>query len=666
MTTAPDIFLSYNREDSDTARRFAEGLEREGFSVWWDQTLRSGEAYDEVTEAALKSAKAVVVLWSPRSVVSRWVRAEATIADRNKTLVPVMIEPCERPIMFELTQTAELGHWRGEAGDPSWKAFVADLRHFIAKDSAPRIAPLVPPSKLAGAASLPKLRMLAALLALAVAMAAGGWFWWGRPSEPQTHRIAFFGFTADPNDSVASAMAKSATDETFATLNALGRETVSRAEALNVEPSAQRGLSKALGATYAMSGEVRSVGGEIVISMRIDDVLEKRTFWEGSITGEKETEISLPVQSASLLTGIVSCYIKFRKDVNQENAKILGAISKVCATVADGYEDFLPRLRELAALVPESATIQANLAANFVGELAAAPNKREARAEVDAALARSLKSDPNEGSALMTIADLIVIDGGSLASAGEQYSKSQKAAPNESFTNSGYGGFLTNVGRQREALPYQYAATRASPLNSGFAVRYAATLAISGRGLEAARLLTMSDDRFGTELTWSYRALVAAFFGAGDLQAATRHHPRAVSDDFAGCVRDFAAIASSAQETGSTSKYSRVSQCIADDLLWPQVLMSYSSARGDLDAAFVTATNNLLRTDVGNSIWIQWLYSAQARPMRADPRFVQLTKKMGLYDYWVTTKTRPDVCDVPEERAFPLCVALRNVQGGRG
>ena len=121
--TNPDIFLSYNREDSDTARRFAEGLEREGLSVWWDQTLRSGEAYDEVTEAALKSAKAVVVLWSPRSVVSRWVRAEATIADRNKTLVPVMIEPCERPIMFELTQTAELGHWTGDSGDPAWRGF---------------------------------------------------------------------------------------------------------------------------------------------------------------------------------------------------------------------------------------------------------------------------------------------------------------------------------------------------------------------------------------------------------------------------------------------------------------------------------------------------------------------------------------------------------------
>ncbi len=67
----PDIFLSYSREDQATARRFAEGFERAGFSVWWDQTLRSGEAYDQVTEKALKGAKAVVVLGSKRSVDSR-------------------------------------------------------------------------------------------------------------------------------------------------------------------------------------------------------------------------------------------------------------------------------------------------------------------------------------------------------------------------------------------------------------------------------------------------------------------------------------------------------------------------------------------------------------------------------------------------------------------
>src|SRR4051812_46808608 len=110
----PDVFLSYNREDQAAASQFAEALEADGLSVWWDAALRSGEAYDEVTEEALRTAKAVVVLWSKRSVVSRWVRAEATLADRNHTLVPVMIEPCERPIMFELTQTADLSRWSGD------------------------------------------------------------------------------------------------------------------------------------------------------------------------------------------------------------------------------------------------------------------------------------------------------------------------------------------------------------------------------------------------------------------------------------------------------------------------------------------------------------------------------------------------------------------------
>lgn len=92
-----DIFLSYSRQDQPIARLFAEALTRAGLDVWWDVTIRSGDAYDEVTEAALKTARAVVVLWSRNSVVSRWERAEATLADRYRSLLPAMIEPCERP-----------------------------------------------------------------------------------------------------------------------------------------------------------------------------------------------------------------------------------------------------------------------------------------------------------------------------------------------------------------------------------------------------------------------------------------------------------------------------------------------------------------------------------------------------------------------------------------
>jgi TolB-like protein len=141
----PDIFLSYNREDQARAKLFADAFQAQGFDVWWDVGLTPGEAYDEVTEAALRTAKAVVVLWSKKSVASRWVRAEATLADRNKTLVPCMIEPCERPIMFELTQTAELSHWQGDATDKAWLAFLAGVRRFVAKEAAPAVAAPVTP-----------------------------------------------------------------------------------------------------------------------------------------------------------------------------------------------------------------------------------------------------------------------------------------------------------------------------------------------------------------------------------------------------------------------------------------------------------------------------------------------------------------------------------------
>jgi TolB-like protein len=145
----PDIFLSYTREDQATAQRFAGAFEAQGFSVWWDATLRSGEAYDQVTEEALRTAKAVVVLWSKKSVMSRWVRAEATLADRNRTLVPATIELCERPIMFELTHTADLSHWSGAESDPAWRSFLADVRRCVEvrteSKSAPVLARETPP-----------------------------------------------------------------------------------------------------------------------------------------------------------------------------------------------------------------------------------------------------------------------------------------------------------------------------------------------------------------------------------------------------------------------------------------------------------------------------------------------------------------------------------------
>jgi len=126
-----DVFISYNREDKIRARAIADSLEAEGFSVWWDSNLKAGDSYDEVTEKNLREAAAVVVLWSKRSVASKWVRAEATIGERSSTLVPAMIEDCDRPLRFELIQAANLIQWHGDRNDSSWRIFVQDIRSAV-------------------------------------------------------------------------------------------------------------------------------------------------------------------------------------------------------------------------------------------------------------------------------------------------------------------------------------------------------------------------------------------------------------------------------------------------------------------------------------------------------------------------------------------------------
>lgn len=164
----PNVFLSYNREDRPRAKLVAEALVSEGLSVWWDTALRAGENYDEVTERNLREADAVVVLWSKRSVQSKWVRAEATLGQRKSALVPAMIEECDRPLLFELIQTADLIRWEGDRDDPEWRGFIDVIQARVgeSKRPAPQARAAAAPSTTRTAAHDDKARHIEAAAAL--------------------------------------------------------------------------------------------------------------------------------------------------------------------------------------------------------------------------------------------------------------------------------------------------------------------------------------------------------------------------------------------------------------------------------------------------------------------------------------------------------------------
>ena len=110
----PDIFLSYAHEDMDRARDIASALDAQGWSVFWDRRIPPGRAFEDLIEQQIKDSALVVVLWSPHSVGSNWVRIEAAHArDRNPpALVPILIAPATIPFAFSNLHAADLCHWR--------------------------------------------------------------------------------------------------------------------------------------------------------------------------------------------------------------------------------------------------------------------------------------------------------------------------------------------------------------------------------------------------------------------------------------------------------------------------------------------------------------------------------------------------------------------------
>lgn len=126
-----DIFISYKREDQPIARKLADALEGEGWTVWWDPKLRAGERFNDVIEKALKESKCVVVIWSKRSVSSQYVKHEANYALKRNKLVPVMIEEIELPFRFEDLDTPSLLGWDGSRDARDFCKLVEDIAAIV-------------------------------------------------------------------------------------------------------------------------------------------------------------------------------------------------------------------------------------------------------------------------------------------------------------------------------------------------------------------------------------------------------------------------------------------------------------------------------------------------------------------------------------------------------
>jgi TIR domain len=110
--TMADIFISYSKTDHALALKLSAFLESEGWTVWWDKSLAAADHYRDDIMKQLVAARAVITIWTPNSIKSDWVRAEAGRAKANGKLIPVKtrdVAYADIPLPFGEMHTENVG-----------------------------------------------------------------------------------------------------------------------------------------------------------------------------------------------------------------------------------------------------------------------------------------------------------------------------------------------------------------------------------------------------------------------------------------------------------------------------------------------------------------------------------------------------------------------------
>ena len=308
-----DVFISYARANEAQSVLVEDVLRSSGFNVWRDNELPAHRAYAEVIEERLRSAKAVVVLWSAEAAKSQWVRAEADAARNAGTLVQASLDGTIPPLPFNQIHSADLRGWNGRADTNGWRKLMGSV---TALTGAEHVAP-------AKSRSLPmrsntRRVALAAALVAAGAMGAVG-FRYFHSSEPQMLAILPFQASNGVDGNLADGLSEELISQLSQNddLRVIGRSSAWQYKGKAVD---LRTVGRQLDADYLVDGNVARVGKQLRVSVSVVRANDGSTVWSQIYKG---SDLQTAQIRASIGSGIMEA-LGIRQEANAGSYKPKG------------------------------------------------------------------------------------------------------------------------------------------------------------------------------------------------------------------------------------------------------------------------------------------------------------------------------------------------------
>lgn len=612
----------------------------------------------------MRASKAVVVLWSPDSVVSRWVRAEATVADHNQSLLPVTIKPCRRPVIFELTQTPDFSHWKGSRKDPAWRALVEDARRLIGREARPEregVSRSRAPAFAAGATERFRYPIMAGLAALVLIVA--GAIWWnsqsGQGADPPLRVAAF----QAADGSQAAQFAQSFRQDVIAEMGDAGIPTTT-------EDSA--GASKA---GMVFNASVADAGDNVKVFAQLQDARSGVTVWSQQFTGTAANSDQL---SAAIASAAVEPLYELR-DVNLQKglkltpddlAKLMKAMQMIDNPRLFDQGMLRQAYEALVVNAPNVAYAHAMLSLALVQDGArSAPDDRKALFDQAKGAAQDSYniSPPASGPAYDAMYLISVYtEPGNIAHQENLLLEGLRNAPGMSYLSMRQCQFLMNVGRNEDAWSYCQRAHAMRPRSSPIEWRYAESLMMRGeQDLAEQAIEQASRDYPDNGLVRLAKFDMLAFGQAHERAAALLPAMLNQSEGFGDQEIDALKAYMLARKSGSPGDSDRaataIRSAVVDGKLRIDVAVRAIVALGKTDDAFalLQGLNRPLPPQIDQApanSGTSFLFSPDTAPLRADPRFWGVANQQGLIGYWTNTGKWPDFCG--KEQPLRQCQQL--------